>query len=155
SASRGSLQSVSATDAANLVTLCYVGGELIAFQNANLVAPSQYQLTTLYRGCFGTAIADHSAGTPFARIDGSEGRFPYPSTLIGQTIFLKFVSLNIVGGGAGPLDEAPVYSYAAGGAAQAMADLNFYGFLDGQPGAGVVLQRFVLPQQATLPENMA
>ena len=50
------------------------------------------------RGAYGTAIANHPSGTQFARLDGSAGRFAYPNSLIGQTIYLKFASMNIVGG---------------------------------------------------------
>jgi len=46
--SQGQLVSVSAADAANLVTLCYVDGELLAYQTATLTAPGQYGLTNLY-----------------------------------------------------------------------------------------------------------
>src|SRR5215470_7783811 len=69
--SRGELLSVSAGDAANLVTLCYVGGELLAYQTATLTAAGKYGLTNLYRGAYGTAIVDHPSGTKFARLDGS------------------------------------------------------------------------------------
>src|SRR5215813_683097 len=72
--SAGQLVSVSATGAANLVTLCYVGGELIAYQTAMLTAAYQYDLTTLYRGAYGTTIMDHSVGVQFARLDGAIGR---------------------------------------------------------------------------------
>ncbi|MGH7247111.1 MAG: phage tail protein, partial [Pseudomonadota bacterium] len=94
--SRGSPVSVSATDAQNLATLSYVGGELLAYQTASLTGTSQYTLTNLDRGAYGTTIADHPAGAQFALLNGAIGHFPYPANLIGQTIYLKFVSLNIV-----------------------------------------------------------
>jgi hypothetical protein len=107
--SQGQLGSVSPTDAANLVTLCYAGGELLSYQSATLTGPHQYKLTTLYRGAYGSAITDHPAGAPFVRLDGSVGRFPYPNSLIGQTVYLKFASLNIVGGGLQSLASVPAF----------------------------------------------
>jgi hypothetical protein len=71
--SRGQLFSVSATDAANLVTLCYMGGELFAYQTASLTSSYHYNLSTLYRGAYGTTAASHPIGTQFARIDQSIG----------------------------------------------------------------------------------
>ena len=79
--SRGELLSVSAGDAANLATLCYAGGELLAYQTATLTTTSHYGLTTLYRGAYGSPIGSHSSGAQFARLDQAIGRFPYPSTL--------------------------------------------------------------------------
>jgi hypothetical protein len=117
--SQGQLASVSNTDAANLVTLCYVGGELLAYQTATLTAAGKYALTTLYRGAYGSTITDHPPGTLFARLDGSIGRFSYQDSLIGQTIYLKFASMNIVGGGLQSLDSLPVYTYAVRGTGQA------------------------------------
>jgi hypothetical protein len=61
--SRGQLASVSASDAANLLTLCYVGTELIAYETATLTGAGKYALTTLYRGTYGSAIIDHPPGT--------------------------------------------------------------------------------------------
>jgi len=93
--SQGQLASVSATDAANLVTLCYVGGELIAYQTATLAGANKYDLATLYRGAYGSTISNHPPGTPFALLDRSIGRFSYPNTLIGQSIYLKFTSIQL------------------------------------------------------------
>ena len=74
--SRGMLNSVSATDARNLATLSYLGGELLAYQTAALTGTSEYNLTTLYRGAYGTTIADHPAGAQFALLNGAIGHFP-------------------------------------------------------------------------------
>ena len=111
--------SVSATDAANLATLCYVGGEFLAFQTATLTTTYHYALTELYRGAYGSAIGSHAAGAKFARLDQAIGRFPYPSTLVGQTIHLKFPSANLVGGGAQSLASVPAYTYTVTGSGMA------------------------------------
>jgi hypothetical protein len=155
SESRGQLLSVSATDAANLVTLCYVGGELIAYQNASLTSAYHYNLTTLYRGAYGTIVASHPAGTQFARIDQSVGRFPYPSTLIGQTVYLKFLSFNIVGGALQNLSEVLPYTYTTTGAGKASVPSTVSGGFSGTATANQVVQRYVFAGTVTFPVGFA
>jgi hypothetical protein len=155
SESRGSLMSVSALDAQNLVTLSYVGGELLAFQTAALTAGYEYDLMTLYRGAYGTTVADHPAGSQFAFLDKAVGRFPYPSNLIGQTIYLKFASLNIVGGGAQDLSSVPAYTYTITGAGQATVGVVTGTFLNGRPTANLVMQRFVFANPVTFPAGLS
>jgi hypothetical protein len=152
--SQGQLSSVSATDAANLVTLCYVGGELVAYQTATLTAAGKYDLATLYRGAYGTTIADHPAGTQFARLDASIGRFAYPSTLIGQTIYLKFPSLNIVGGALQSLASVPAYTYFVQGIGQA-SSIIVSGSYSGKPTANLVLQNYVFATPTIIPAGLA
>ena len=151
--SQGQLASVSNTDAANLVTLCYVGGELLAYQIATLTAAGKYTLTTLYRGAYGSAIADHPPGTLFARLDGSIGRFSYPKTLIDQTIYLKFASMNIVGGGSQSLASLPVYTYVVKGTGQAIS-IFVSGSLSGRPTPNLVLQSYVSVALVTVPAGL-
>jgi hypothetical protein len=152
--SQGQLASVSATDAANLITLCYIGGELLAYQTATLTATNKYALTTLYRGAYGSTITDHPPGTLFARLDGSIGRFSYPNTLIGQTIYLKFASMNIVGGGLQSLNSLPAYTYAVRGTGQA-SSIIVSGSLSGRPTANLVLQSYVFAAPVTLPVGLS
>jgi hypothetical protein len=153
SESRGQLLSVSATDAANLVTLCYVGGELVAYQTATLTGSYKYALTTLYRGAYGSTIADHPSGTQFALLDRTVGRFPYPSNLIGQSIYLKFTSMNIVGGGLQSLSDVPAYAYTVKGAGQSLTAI-LSGSYSGRPSANLVLQNYVFAAPATVPAGM-
>jgi hypothetical protein len=152
--SQGQLASVSAADAVNLVTLCYVDSELIAYQTATLTGANKYDLTTLYRGAYGGAIVDHPAGTQFARLDGSIGRFSYPNNLIGQTIYLKFVSINIVGGGLQSLSSVPAYPYTVRGAGQTFSVL-VSGSYSGRPAASLALQRYVFAAPATIPAGLS
>lgn len=152
--SRGSLMSVSAADAQNLVTLSYAGGELLAFETATLTAPYKYNLSTLYRGAYGTAIAEHPVGSQFALLDKAIGHFPYPSNLVGQTIYLKFVSLNIVGGGTQDLSSVPAYTYTTTGAGRATVSVVTGTFLNGMPTAGLVLQRYVFATAVTFPVGL-
>ena len=154
SESRGQLLSVSATDAANLVTLCYMGGELFAYQTASLTGAHRYNLTTLYRGAYGTVAASNPAGTQFARIDQSVGQFPYPATLVGQTIFLKFLSFNIVGGAVQNLAEVPTYTYTATGSGKAAVSATISGSFAGTSTANLVVQRYVFAGTVTFPAGL-
>jgi hypothetical protein len=152
--SRGTLTSVSATDAQNLVTLSYLGGELLAYQTATLTGTFQYDLMTLYRGAYGTVIADHPSGTQFALLDGAIGHFPYPTNLIGQTVYLKFVSLNIVGGAIQDVASVPAYSYTITGAGQATVTVVTGTFVNGKPTASLVLQRYVFATTVVFPAGL-
>jgi hypothetical protein len=154
SESRGQLQSVSATDAANLVTLCWLGGELLAFETATLTSAYNYNLTTLYRGAYGSTVADHPSGTQFARLDGAIGRFPYPPALVGQQIYLKFLSFNTTGGAVQTLAAATAYAYTVTGGGKPTGNLAISGFYIGDPAASQVLQRYVFAAPATLPAGL-
>ena len=148
------LSSVSATDAQNFVTLSYLGGELLAYQTATLTATSKYSLTTLYRGAYGTPISEHPAGTHFTLLNGAIGRFPYPANLIGQMAYLKFVSLNIVGGGIQDLASVPAYTYTITGAGQPTVTVVTGTFLNGMPTANSVMQRYVFATTVTFPISL-
>ena len=152
--SNGRLVSVSAADAASLVTLCYVGGELLSYQTATLTGPNGYDLTTVYRGAYATMIMDHPAGAQFARLDGSIGRFSYPNNLIGQIIYLKFPSLNIVGGGLQSLASVPVYTYMVKGTGQ-ISSTVVSGSFTGRPTANLVLQNYVFATTVTVPAGFS
>ncbi|MGB8422173.1 phage head spike fiber domain-containing protein [Paraburkholderia sp.] len=104
-------------DADNYRTLCVVGQELISYQNSVLTATDFYNLTYLRRGAYGTTIAAHNTGDQFFRVDGSVLSYPFMSTLIGQPIYLKFVSFNPYGGGKQTLNSVPTFTYTIKGSA--------------------------------------
>lgn len=98
--SQGQLLSGTQADADGYVTLCFCGGELLSYETATLTASCKYALTYLRRGAYGTAIAAHAAGAPFARFgpnDPSLFRYTYPASFVGQTIYLKLPGFNIFG----------------------------------------------------------
>lgn len=144
--SDGALESVAQIDALGLNSRCYVGsplnvplptdwnpidfgppdfslaaniGEVIAYQNATLTGSSQYALTYLVRGAYGTEsnISTWPAGTGFARLDQGVEAFFYDKSRIGQKIFLKFQSVNIWQGGQQALSDVPAYTYTITGLA--------------------------------------
>ena len=82
-------------------TLALVDDELIAYSAASLTAQYKYSLGTyIRRGIWGTAIAAHSSGAPFARLrDKSFFTRRYRNSDIGKTIYVKLLSFNQWGGG--------------------------------------------------------
>ena len=105
-------------DADAFRTLCYVDGELIAYNTATLTAADAYGLTYLRRGVYGTTIAAHSAGTEFCRLDEAIKSFDLPVTpvsYVGQTLYLKFLSYNIYGGGKQELSDVTAIPYNPNG----------------------------------------
>ena len=126
SESRGVLLSASQVEADALVTLCYLSGgaglpsELIAYRDAQLVSASIYHLNYLRRGCYGyggTAGTAHAAGERFARLDGAVFKLPFSANQIGQTIYIKFLSYNLVGAAGQSLADVEAYTYEITGSA--------------------------------------
>ena len=117
--SAGQLLAGSQQDALNLATACYVDGEIIAYQNATLTGASQYSLSYLVRGAYGSPISAHNAGTKFARLDGGLLKIPFTQDRIGQTIYIKFCSFNIYGGGLQSLASVQPAAYTFKGTALA------------------------------------
>jgi hypothetical protein len=119
--SAGVLSSGTQVDANALNTRCYVGGEIVAYETATLAASYQYNLNYLVRGAYGTedAIVDHPAGTVFARIDSAFFSYSYDQSRVGATVYLKFQSFNVFGGGVQSLADCVAYPYQITGAALA------------------------------------
>ncbi|MCI4680168.1 phage tail protein [Rhodoblastus acidophilus] len=113
--SGATLTSTTAASAAAGVTMCYVGGEYLSFTTATLTAANQYNLTGLYRGQGGVESVGSSAGAPFCLLDSAILKYAIPSAEIGQTIYLKFQSFNIFGGGPQDLSTCTAYAYAVQG----------------------------------------
>ena len=98
-------------------TLCIVDCELISYETATLTSASHYSLTTLYRGLYGTAIAAHSSGAPFARLDSAIFEYDLPPQYVGQTLYIKLQSFNVFGGGVQDLSCCAAYTYTPTGVA--------------------------------------
>jgi hypothetical protein len=119
--SAGVLSSGTQADATALNNRCYVGGEIISYETATLTAANKYDLSYLVRGAYGTEdeIVDHPTGTKFARIDGAFFSYPYDQSRIGDTVYLKFQSFNVYGGGTQSLADCTAFAYTITGAALA------------------------------------
>jgi hypothetical protein len=101
-------------------TLCYVGngatGEYLSFQGAALSAANAYSLSGFRRAQNGSADVAHANGEQFVFIDDSLGKSgPLDRGLIGKTIYFKFASFNVFGGGRQSLASVPAYSYVITG----------------------------------------
>lgn len=121
SMSNGDLSdAASPTDAAAGVTASYIesatGYEVASYEIVNLTGTDTYDLTNLYRGQYGTPIASHAIGKKFARLDDSIFKFDLPVDYIGQTLYIKFQSYNIFGGGVEDLSSCVAYTYVPTGA---------------------------------------
>ena len=119
--SAGALSSGTQADAAALNNRCYVGGEIISYETATLTAANKYDLSYLVRGAYGTEdrIVDHPRLTKFARLDGAFFSYPYDQSRIGDTVYLKFQSFNVYGGGTQSLADCTAFAYTITGAALA------------------------------------
>jgi len=110
----GQLLGGSQADADNLVTLAMVDGEIISYETSTLVSSGTYQLGYLRRGAYGSAIASHTSGAPFVRLDDAIFCIPIDPSLIGQTVYLKFLSINSFGRTPRSLSSETAYSYVVG-----------------------------------------
>lgn len=117
----GQLISGSAADAANLSTLCYVGGaapEYLAYTTATLTGASAYTLGGLNRSAYNSnrAAAAHTAGEAFVRVDAAIAKSgPLDTTMVGKTIYLKFTSFNIYNAAEEALASVTAYPYTIQG----------------------------------------
>ena len=115
--SAGQLYSGTNTDAQNGVTLCYVGGEFLAYATATLTGANAYTLSYLVRGLHGSqnSIAAHANGAPFVFCDSSLFQYAYQQVQIGSTVYLKFTSFNIFGTSEESLADVTAYSHVLSG----------------------------------------
>lgn len=114
--SAGQLTGGTEQDSRDLLTLCYVDGEFLAYANAELKGVGRYTLGNLTRGAYGSTIDAHAAGSQFARIDEALFKYAVPRNWIGRTVWVKLVSYNVFSGGIQDLAEVPAYSYTIKGA---------------------------------------
>ena len=114
--SAGQITGGTEQDSRDLLTLCYVDGEFLAYANAELKGVGRYTLGNLTRGAYGSAIDAHAAGSQFARIDETLFKYPVPRNWIGRTVWVKLVSYNVFSGGIQDLSSVPAYSYTIKGA---------------------------------------
>lgn len=129
----GQMLSGTADEANALQTLCWVGqagvGEYFAHTTATLTGSNAYTLTAAKRGAFKSPVSAHAAGAQFVRVDdalASSG--PLDPSLVGSTIFFKFTSFNVYGGGEQGLADVPEYTYTITGQMLKLAPDDVTGF---------------------------
>lgn len=93
--SQGELLPATQAEVDAAVTLCYVDGELLAYRDATLTAPNEYDLEYLVRGLNASTIAAHASGSLFARVDDALFRYAFLPEQVGQMVYIKFRSFNV------------------------------------------------------------
>lgn len=115
-------------------TVSIVDAELFSYQSATLTSPYNYDLGTyLRRGQFGTASAAHLVGALFARLDDMIFALPYDKDQIGQTLYVKFVSFNLYGGGQQDISTVTAYPHTVLGPPVPGVVQNFFVIQQGTP----------------------
>lgn len=114
--SAGQMTGGTEQDSRDLLTLCYVDGEFLAYETAELKGVGRYTLGNLTRGAYGSNIDRHNAGSQFVRIDEAMFKYAVPANWVGRTVWVKLVSFNVFGSGTQELAEVPAYSYTIKGA---------------------------------------
>jgi hypothetical protein len=99
------------------LTLCYVDGEIISYETVTLAGADLYDITTLYRGFYGSTIGSHANSSAFTLLNNAMFRYVLPSTLIGKTLYLKLQSFNSFGGAVQDISTCTVYAYTPSGPA--------------------------------------
>ena len=115
----GNLLSSTASAVSVFASAFVVDSEVLAYQTATLTGSNAYNLTTLARGGYGSAIAAHASGVPFLRLDGDVFEWTFDASYIGKTLYFKFASVNSIGAGAQNLEDVSAYAYTIQGAALA------------------------------------
>jgi hypothetical protein len=129
------LSSTTSGGAAANVTLCAIVSagptlELLSYQTATLVADQQYNLTTLYRGIYGTLAGAHLTGDLFCRLDEASFQFQYDPTYVGKNIWYKFTSFNLLGQNEQNLANVTAYEFALQGTTGAIEmDTGYLGIV--------------------------
>lgn len=108
---QGALKGGSHVDAERANTLCWVDGECLSYETAQLQLNGDYALGGIIRGQYGTNDTAHNAGARFVRVDEALYHAPYRKEDIGKQVYFKFTSFNMYGSNEQGLDEVQAYPY--------------------------------------------
>lgn len=111
----GELTSTTQEGADSYETLCYVDGEFISYQTAELVDVGTYKLSYLRRGLFGSPITNHNTCPYLVRCDSTRLVYNFNEINIGKTYYIKFTSFNVFGGNEQMLSDVEPYLYTVYG----------------------------------------
>ncbi len=118
------LITLSTSDFAQLTYPCVITDgvtpEWMAYEVAALVSGSEYDLSTLYRGLYGTAPAAHANTDEFMLIDDAVTKIPWPNGVQGTTVYFKLPAFNLYGSQLEDLASVSSFSYVIGGAPLAL-----------------------------------
>jgi len=104
------LDNASQDDVDNFRALILVGDEVMAFRDVSLVSAGTYDIDYLRRGLYGTEVEAHSSTEQFVRLDNAIFPIPFDPGMAGQTLYLKFTSINIYGFSEEEVADVPSYS---------------------------------------------
>ncbi|MGV0960106.1 MAG: phage tail protein [Limnohabitans sp.] len=112
----GVLLSGTSEEADLFFTECYVGGEFVAYETATLVATNRYTLSGLRRAGYGSTDQMHAEASTFIRIDDAiVDSEALDASMIGKTIYFKFIGFNLFGGGLEDIASVTAYPYVVTG----------------------------------------
>ena len=109
--SGGVILGVNQTDVDTLDTLCYVGGEFLAFRDAQTTGVGLYNLSYLKRGLYGSTPGAANQ-SPFVLCNNALFRYRFNRNLLGKTIHLKFQGFNGVGRGLQDMADLVDYTFS-------------------------------------------
>lgn len=105
----------SSSDAEAGVTLSYVGGELISYEDVTLTSAFNYDIINLWRGQSGSSRSAHSSGADFARLDDAIFKYSLPPEYVGVLLYIKFQSYNIFGRAVEDISTVTAYTFTPSG----------------------------------------
>ncbi len=112
----GQIIAGTSADLTSFATLCYVGGEFIAYQAATLTGAGAYTLgPSLNRGGYHSDPSAHASGVPFVRCDEALAKLPLTADYIGKTIHIKLLAFNVYKGATQSLADVTDYTYTITG----------------------------------------
>ncbi len=140
----GQMLSGTAQDAAQLSTLCWVGnaagGDFFAYETATLSSANAYSLSGLVRGAYRSSLSGQPVGAKFVRVDAAVVKSdPLDPSMIGQTLYFKFCSFNVYGGGGQGLADVSAHAYTIAGNMLQLPPSNVTGLGIALQGNGVRL----------------
>jgi hypothetical protein len=106
-------------------SLCYAGGEFLAYRDAVLTGAGLYSLSYLRRGLFGSAPGA-AIGAPFVFNTQRLFRYRFNKNLVGKTLWFKFQGFNLFKAGLQNLADVTAYPFsvtADGGVKALLSDL--------------------------------
>lgn len=116
----GQILTATAQAADALTSLCWVGtysgGEYLSVTTATLTGTNAYNLTTRTRGAYKSGDVYHIATQNFVRVDDAIAKSgPLDISMVGKTIYFKFLSFNSYGAAQKGLAEVSPYAYTITG----------------------------------------
>lgn len=106
-----SLIAGTAQDAQRGNTLCWIDGECMSYEGAEMQMDGSWKLSGLVRGQYNTTKAAHATKSTFVRCDNTLLKQAFSKDDIGKTIYLKFCSVNMFGYAMQDLSDVDPYEY--------------------------------------------